>query len=125
MRADPDASPPTTIGAVEASIRRYTDTESLIHAFTRFDAEQALLLDAALGVTGERGPLARMPVAIKDIFDTAGVPAERGSRPYAGRVPEHDAAVVRDLRAPGAVVGGKTLTAEPPLRPPRPTRHPP
>src|SRR2546430_5085077 len=123
MRAEPDASPPTTIGAVEASIRRYTDTESLIHAFTRFDAEQALLLDAALGVTGERGPLARMPVAIKDIFDTAGVPTERGSRLYAGRVPEHDAAVVRNLRAAGAVVVGQTVTPELAMRPPRPPRN--
>src|SRR2546423_14680705 len=109
MRADPDASPPTTIGAVEASIRRYTDTESLIHAFTRFDAEQALLLDAALGVTGERGPLARMPVAIKDIFDTAGVPTEGGSPPSPGRGPRHDAPVLRNLRAPGAGGGGQAV----------------
>src|SRR2546430_3077531 len=95
MRAEPDASPPTTIGAVEASIRRYTDTESLIHAFTRFDAEQALLLDAALGVTGERGPLARMPVAIKDIFDTAGGAADPGSPPLAGRGPRRERPVRR------------------------------
>ena len=63
MRAEPDASPPSTIGPVEASITRYTDTESRIHAFARFDAEQALLLDAALAVTGASGPLARAPIA--------------------------------------------------------------
>ena len=124
MRAEPDASPPSTIGPVEASITRYTDTESRIHAFARFDAEQALLLDAALAVTGASGPLARAPIAVKDIFDTAGVPTERGSDLYAGRVPDRDADVVRNLRAAGAVIVGKTVTAELAMLHPGPTRNP-
>src|SRR5438105_4755898 len=124
MRAEPDASPPSTIGPVEASVTRYTDTESRIHAFARFDAEQALLLDAALAVTGASGPLARAPIAVKDIFDTAGVPTERGSDLYAGRVPDRDADVVRNLRAAGAVIVGKTVTAELAMLHPGPTRNP-
>ena len=111
-------------GAVEASLTRYAETEDRIHAFARFDAEQALLLDAALGVTGATGTLARTPVGVKDIFDTAGVPTERGSALYAGRVPERDADVIRNLRAAGAVIVGKTVTAELAMMHPGPTRNP-
>ena len=110
--------------AVETSIKRYGETEPLIHAFTRFDAEPALLLDAALVATGAEGPLIRAPVAVKDIFDTAGAPTERGSALYAGRVAEQDATVVRNLRAAGAVIVGKTVTAELAMAHPGPTRNP-
>ena len=110
--------------SVEESIRRYGETEAEIHAFTRFDAEPALLLDAALGATGAGGPLARVPVGVKDIFDTAGGPTERGSELYAGRIPERDAAVVRNLRAAGAIIVGKTVTAELAMMHPGATRNP-
>ena len=110
--------------AVEESIRRYGDTEPRIHAFVRYDAEPSLLLDAALAATGATGALARIPIAVKDIFDTAGSPTERGSALYAGRIAESDAEVVRNLRAAGAVIVGKTVTAELAMAHPGPTRNP-
>ena len=110
--------------AVEESIRRYGETEPRIHAFVHFDAEPSLLLDAALAVTGATGTLLRVPVAVKDIFDTAGGPTERGSALYAGRIAERDAEVVRNLRAAGAVIVGKTVTAELAMAHPGPTRNP-
>ena len=61
---------------------------------------------------------------MKDIFDTAGAPAERGSALYAGRIAETDAEVVRNLRAAGAVIVGKTVTAELAMAHPGPTRNP-
>ncbi|HEV8471069.1 MAG TPA: amidase [Candidatus Limnocylindria bacterium] len=110
--------------ALMESIARYDATEPRIHAFTRYDAEPALLLDAALEATGATGALLRVPVGVKDIFDTAGVPTERGSALYAGRIAERDAEVVRNLRAAGAVIVGKTVTAELAFYHPGATRNP-
>src|SRR5438876_8982557 len=110
--------------ALVESIARYDAVESRIHAFTRYDAEPALLLDAALETTGATGARLRVPVGVKDIFDTAGVPTERGSALYAGRIAERDADVVRNLRAAGAVIVGKTVTAELAFYHPGPTRNP-
>src|SRR5438093_13789174 len=93
--------------ALVESIARYDAVESRIHAFTRYDAEPALLLDAALETTGATGALLRVPVGVKDIFDTAGVPTERGSALYAGRIAGRGADVVRNLRAAGAGIRGK------------------
>ena len=58
------------------------------------------------------GALHGVPVAIKDIFDTADMPTEYGSPIYAGRTPSRDATVVSRLRAAGAVIMGKTVTTE-------------
>ena len=110
--------------AVEASVRRYGETEPRLHAFVQFDAENALLMEAALIATHATGELVRMPVGVKDIFDTAGAPTERGSALYAGRIAENDAVVVRNLRAAGAVIVGKTVTAELAFYHPGPTRNP-
>ena len=48
-----------------------------------------------------------MPIALKDLFDTAGVRTTAGSKFFADRVPDHDAAVVTKLRNAGAVILGK------------------
>lgn len=109
---------------VERSIARYGETEGRIHAFARFDAEPALLLEAALAASGAAGRLLGVPIGVKDIFDTAGVPTERGSALYAGRIAERDADVVRNLRAAGALIIGKTVTAELAFYHPGPTRNP-
>ena len=110
--------------AVEASVQRYGETEPRIHAFVNFEAENSLLLDSALIATHATGALVRTPVGVKDIFDTAGSPTERGSALYAGRIAERDAEVVRNLRAAGAVIVGKTVTAELAFYHPGPTRNP-
>src|SRR5947207_5167175 len=81
-------------------------------------------MDAALEATAATGALVRIPIAVKDIFDTAGSPTERGSALYAGRIAENDADVVRNLRAAGAIIVGKTVTAELAMAHPGPTRNP-
>ena len=115
---------PAVRSAVDESIRRYGETEPRIHAFVRYDAEPSLLMDTALAATGATGALVRIPIAVKDIFDTAGALTERGSALYAGRIAESDAGVVRNLRAAGAVIVGKTVTAELAMAHPGPTRNP-
>jgi amidase len=70
------------------------------------------------------GPLAGVPVAIKDLIDTADLPTAYGSPIFAGHRPERDAIVVARLRAAGAVIAGKTVTTEFAWLNPGPTRNP-
>ena len=59
-----------------------------------------------------RGPLDGVPVTLKDLFDTAGIETEGGTRLLAGRTPERDAACVASLAAAGLVTLGKTHMTE-------------
>ncbi len=70
------------------------------------------------------GPLMGLPVAVKDVIDTAGIATERGSPIYAGRVPNADAACIAVMRTAGGYVFGKTVTAELANFTPGPTRNP-
>jgi Asp-tRNA(Asn)/Glu-tRNA(Gln) amidotransferase A subunit family amidase len=58
------------------------------------------------------GALHGVPVGVKDIFDTADMPTENGTVLHAGRRPQQDATAVARLRSAGAVILGKTVTAE-------------
>jgi Asp-tRNA(Asn)/Glu-tRNA(Gln) amidotransferase A subunit family amidase len=101
---------------VSACLDRIAAMESDVLAFAHLDADHALAQACALDrqkADGRRvGPLHGVPVAIKDIFDTADYPTECGSPVLAGRRPDADAAVVRKLREAGAVIIGKTVTTE-------------
>ena len=55
-----------------------------------------------------RGALHGIPIALKDLLDTAGIRTTAASRVFADRVPREDAEVVRRLKAAGAVLVGKT-----------------
>lgn len=57
-------------------------------------------------------PLAHIPLAIKDMFETAGIRTTAGSRFFADYVPENDAFVIERLKQAGAVITGKTNTHE-------------
>ena len=70
--------------------------------------EQARRADAELAGGHDRGPLHGIPIAIKDLIATQGILTTGGSKYYAGRIPESDAAVVARLSAAGAVILGKT-----------------
>lgn len=68
---------------------------------------------AARARTGQRrGPLDGVPLSWKDLYDTAGVATEAGSRLLAGRVPERDAQVLANASAQGLVCLGKTHMSE-------------
>jgi len=114
---------------VEACLRRYDERERDVRAFAWLDRDRALRLadeaDARTRGGGERlGPLHGLPVGVKDIYDTAGIPTENGSALYAGRVPERSAAAVAALEDGGAIVIGKTVTTELAFFHPGPTRNP-
>jgi aspartyl-tRNA(Asn)/glutamyl-tRNA(Gln) amidotransferase subunit A len=82
-----------------------------LNAFITVAAESALAdaknAEAEL-VRGEcRGPLHGVPIALKDLIDTAAIPTTAASAAFKSRVPDQDAEVVRRLRQAGAVIIGK------------------
>jgi Asp-tRNA(Asn)/Glu-tRNA(Gln) amidotransferase A subunit family amidase len=70
------------------------------------------------------GALHGVPVALKDIIDTADMPTENGCALHKGRTPRDDAAVVKRLKAAGAVMLGKSVTTECAYFAPGKTRNP-
>jgi len=113
---------------VEACLAHIGAVDDNIQAWAFLDPEHALTQARALDqlrLEGKPiGPLHGVPVAIKDIFDTADMPTENGSVLHAGRTPSRDATAVSLLRAAGAVIMGKTVTTEFAYFSPGKTRNP-
>ena len=90
---------------VEALLARIEAVGSEIDAFATVTAEtalsQAVEAERALA-QGDNRPLLGIPVAVKDLIDTAGIPTEAGSALFSGRVPFEDAPVWRRLIEAGA-----------------------
>jgi hypothetical protein len=96
----------------EAALTRVAQTDEQLHAFLHVDADGALAaaseVDRARAAGETLGPLAGVPLALKDVFATRGVPTTCGSRILDGWLPPYDATVTRRLREAGIVVLGKT-----------------
>lgn len=105
---------PTAV--VESALSRIHDRNEAVNAFiTVCDVQartDAAAIEAAIDRGEDPGPLAGVPVGIKDLTNVAGVPTTSGSVPLAGTVPDRDDVLVRRLRDAGAVVVGKTNTPE-------------
>ena len=69
--------------------------------------QQATRIDEAFARNEDPGPLAGVPVAVKDVLTLTGTPATAGSKILAGYLPPYDATSVRKLEAAGAVILGK------------------
>lgn len=113
---------------VGACLQRIAATDDKLHAFVHLDPDlalaQARALDERQRAGKPLGPLHGLPVAIKDIFDTADYPTECGSPLLKGRQPLCDCTAVARLRAAGGVIIGKTVTTEFAYFHPGPTRNP-
>jgi Asp-tRNA(Asn)/Glu-tRNA(Gln) amidotransferase A subunit family amidase len=113
---------------VQACLERIRALEPKVQAWQFLDEEHALAQARALDErkrNGEPlGPLHGVPVGLKDIIDTADMPTENGTVLHKGRTPRDDAAVVRMLRAAGAVILGKTVSTECAYFNPGKTRNP-
>jgi len=87
-----------------------------LHAFIRLTGDEAMAQARAAETRimreGPRGPLDGIPVAHKDIYETAGVPTTGHSRVLEDYVPKRDAAVVRKWAEAGAISLGKLATHE-------------
>jgi len=89
-------------------IQRYDSKLRCVITLTRDDAlAQAKQADAEIGAGKYRGPLHGIPFGVKDLLDTAGIPTTYGAEPFQHRVPNADSAVVRQLKAAGAVLIAK------------------
>lgn len=106
----------TAEALVSACLERRRLRDPDVQAFSHFDEarvlEEARASDAARQSGDVLGPLAGIPVAIKDIIDTADYPTEHGTPVFKGRRPQADASVVAQLKAAGAIIFGKTVTTE-------------
>jgi Asp-tRNA(Asn)/Glu-tRNA(Gln) amidotransferase A subunit family amidase len=121
----------TAEAVVRDCVARIAAREPQLHAFAHVDPELALRQARELDRGPIRGALHGVPIGIKDVIDTADQPTQMGSPIYAGHRPACDAACVALLRAAGAIILGKTVTAEfagmtagPTVNPHNPARTP-
>jgi aspartyl-tRNA(Asn)/glutamyl-tRNA(Gln) amidotransferase subunit A len=95
-----------------AHLDRIAATDPRVHAFLHVDTEGALAaaaaVDAARAAGQPLGPLAGVPVAVKDVLTARGMPTTCGSKILEGWRPPYDSTVVRRLRDGGLILLGKT-----------------
>ncbi|MFC3077445.1 amidase [Phenylobacterium terrae] len=120
----------TSLALTEAHLARIGRLDAALGGYARVTAEAALrqarAADAELAAGRDRGPLQGVPLAVKDLFWTAGVVTAAGTRVHGDFRPAVDATVVQRLKAAGAVLLGKLQMTEgaysdhhPSIRPPR------
>ncbi len=95
-----DVSAAEVVSAALARIEAHRDG----HAFITVCGDEAM----ARALANPKGPLAGVPLAVKDLFDTAGIRTTAGSSILADNVPARTAPAVARLEAAGAIVVGKT-----------------
>ena len=120
-----DLSP---VELVESLLSQYDSLEPNLNAWVYLDRE-ALLADAQqkeeeLEKGVNVGPLHGVPIGLKDIYYTAGIPTTACSKVYEEFVPEYDATTVTLLKNAGAIMMGKTVTTEFACMDPSPTKNP-
>jgi Asp-tRNA(Asn)/Glu-tRNA(Gln) amidotransferase A subunit family amidase len=97
---------------VSACLERIAVREPVIGAWHYLDSETALATARRRDASAPSGPLHGLPIAVKDLIDTADMPTGYGSAIYEGHRPAADASCVALARSAGAVVLGKTVTTE-------------
>jgi aspartyl-tRNA(Asn)/glutamyl-tRNA(Gln) amidotransferase subunit A len=102
----------SAVEATQAHLDRIAAVDERVHAFLYVDTDGALAAAPAVDEARARGavlgPLAGVPIAVKDVMTTRGVPTTCGSKILEGWRPPYDATVVTRLREAGLVVLGKT-----------------
>lgn len=114
--------------SVDACLEQIDRHDAAVRAWVSVDGDGARGTADALDARSRGGapaaPLHGMPVALKDIFDAAGMVTASGAGEFAHRRVDRDAAAVAALRAAGAVVLGKTVTTQFAFADPSITRNP-
>jgi aspartyl-tRNA(Asn)/glutamyl-tRNA(Gln) amidotransferase subunit A len=104
------------VEVIDAVLERMERLEPELHAFCtptpELAREEAQEVAARIAAGEEVGPLAGVPVGIKDLVATKGVRTVSGSHAYADFIPDEDDVVVERLKAAGAIVIGKTNVPE-------------
>lgn len=106
----------SAVEVLEAYLAQIAKHNPILNAICTLDAQNARIradrADAALAAGENWGALHGVPVTIKDIFATAGLRTTAGYIPLKDYIPDRDATVVGRLRSAGAIILGKTNTAE-------------
>ncbi len=105
----------TAVEVTEEALARVAERNGVLNAIVTLNSralDEARAIDARLASGDPVGPLAGLPVGIKDITPVAGLRTTYGSPIHADHVPDADAVVVERLRRAGAVILGKTNTPE-------------
>ncbi|MFJ9522696.1 Asp-tRNA(Asn)/Glu-tRNA(Gln) amidotransferase subunit GatA [Kitasatospora sp. NPDC101801] len=102
----------SAVDVAQAHLDRIDAVDKKVNAFLHVDTEGALSAARAVDekrARGEQlGPLAGVPLALKDVFTTKGVPTTCGSKILEGWVPPYDATLTTRLKDAGVVILGKT-----------------
>ncbi len=102
----------SSVEVVQAHLDRIAAVDGDVHSYLHVDGEGALAaareVDARRSSGEELHVLAGVPIAVKDVLATKGVPTTCGSKILQGWVPPYDATVVAKLRAAGMPILGKT-----------------
>lgn len=104
------------IDLVKEKLKIIEEKNSDINAFITVTAEEALnkarVLEEELQKGLYRGLLHGIPIAIKDLIYTKGIPTTSGSKIYRNFIPSEDATVIKKLKKEGAIILGKLNTHE-------------
>jgi aspartyl-tRNA(Asn)/glutamyl-tRNA(Gln) amidotransferase subunit A len=98
----------SAVEVAQAHLDRVAAVDERVHAFLHVDAEGALAQARRVDAGEISGPLAGVPLALKDVIVARGMPATAGSRILEGWHPPYDATLVERMRDAGIVVLGKT-----------------
>ncbi|MER8183827.1 Asp-tRNA(Asn)/Glu-tRNA(Gln) amidotransferase subunit GatA [Kitasatospora sp. NPDC094015] len=102
----------SAVEVAQAHLDRIDAVDKKVNAFLHVDTEGALraarAVDDKRAKGEELGPLAGVPLALKDVFTTEGIPTTCGSKILEGWIPPYDATLTRRLKDAGVVILGKT-----------------
>ena len=102
----------SAVEIAQAHLDRIDKVDGELHAFLHVDADGALsaarAVDERRAGGGELGPLAGVPLAMKDVVVTQGLPTTAGSKILEGWRPPYDATITRRIKDAGIVMLGKT-----------------
>jgi Asp-tRNA(Asn)/Glu-tRNA(Gln) amidotransferase A subunit family amidase len=110
--------------AIGICLDRIDARDSAVQGWAFLDAAGARVAARASDAAAYKRPLEGVAIGIKDVIDVAGLPTAHGSPIYTANIAAADAECVRRLRAAGAIILGKTITAEFATYSPGPTINP-